>query len=674
MKHIVILVCLSAAAVLRAAAEPSGQEAVLCEDIKKPFFSVDCAGGACTAAPDRRESMAPAFSVDKRPGIRRIFVLGESAATLLQNGPENGAAPKGLEILNCGMGGYESYRIEAVFREVLQYKPDLIVLLSGNNEGGTYQCPGLRFELQRRARRLLERFYSLRMPNGEAAIRATLEIQERRLDAMAAEAAKRKVPLLLCALPANLSGLGPSGAPPVDEPEFLAAMAALEKKDLAGAEAAFRAMLRRDPRGLFAHFYLGRTLQASGKPEEAKEEYLKVLALDVRQDRTSRERNAMIRRVAARRGAGVCALDNLFYSAAKDGIPDLTQMADGVHWRPAYNRLVWKEVAAAGRGLGLAWLPEMAASAPPAALNGEEIRRTFSYALSYLDNATSALLTRGQAAAGFMSERALDMLAFLQRARPGLLEKAASSQKEMEALFIGNFWSRGTAARLVQLRPLLTAHLAELAARRRDFAAALALADKAAALDGSKPYFRLVRAEALAGLGRLDDARGEIASLYHLPLLRGPAEALATANGLRLPGAPVSGRERAASAKASGKGMALFQAGDLSGAETALQEAARLNPSDAEAALTLCSARFRLKEFGKALEACDFADIAAEGYYPEARRRLISEALYTKGLARLALGRNKEAAADFAKALQDPPRDWPGAATARAELAKLGRH
>jgi tetratricopeptide (TPR) repeat protein len=673
MKSLALLACLACAAAPRAAAEPSGQEAVLCQDVEKPFFSVACADGACLAAPNRRESQAPIFRMDKPAGVKRVFVLGESAATLLQNGPDNGAAPKGLQIVNCGVGGYESWRIQGVLKEVLAYKPDLIVILSGNNEGGNYRCPGLRFELQRRARRLLERFYSLRLSKEDAAIRATLKIQESRLDAMAAAAQKSKVPLLLCALPANLAGLGPSGAPPSDDPQFLAGLAALGKKDLPRAEAAFGAMLLRDPRGLYAHFFLARALQAAGRTAEARDEYLKVVSLDPRQDRTSRERNSMIRRVAARRGAGVCDLEGLFYSVSPGGIPGLEQFADGVHWRPAYNRLVWKQVAADGRALGLAWLPEITAAVPPAALGDEEVRRTFSYALSYLDNATSALLTREQAEAGFMSERALDMLDFLRRARPGLMERAAASQKEFDALFMGNFWSRGTASRLGQLRPLLAAHLAELALRRGDPAAALALADKAAALDGQKPYFRLVRAGALAALGRLPQARGEIAALYHLPILRGPAAAIAAANGLRLPGGPVSKEDRAAADAASRKGMELFQNGDLAGAEAALQRTVGLNPSDAEAYLTLCSARFKLKKFDKALEACDLADIAAEGYYPGARRRLISEALYAKGLARLALGRPGEAAADFAKALQDPPKDWPGAEAARAELSKLGR-
>jgi tetratricopeptide (TPR) repeat protein len=181
-----------------------------------------------------------------------------------------------------------------------------------------------------------------------------------------------------------------------------------------------------------------------------------------------------------------------------------------------------------------------------------------------------------------------------------------------------------------------------------------------------------VRAKALAGLGRLPEARGAIASLYHLPALRAPAAALAAACGLRMPGSPVPEKDRAAAAETARRGLALFEAGDLPGAEAALAAAAALDPSDAEAQLSLCSARYRLKEYDKALEACDFADIAADAVtYPEARRRLISEALLTKGIIREALGRRAEAAADLRKALQDPPKAWPLAAAAGAELEKL---
>jgi tetratricopeptide (TPR) repeat protein len=660
---------------LLAAARPApaydaGQAAVLCEDIKKPFFTLDCSNGACLAFPGRRESQAAVFRTPKPAGVRRIFILGESAATLLLGGPAYGAPLPGFEIINCGVGGYETYRIEGVFREVLKYQPDLIVMLSGNNEGGTYPCPGLRFDLQRRYRRLLERYYSLRLPKEDAEIRATLKIQEDRLDAMAAEARKKKVPFMLCTLPANLSGLGPSGGLPEYKPDFLAGMTALGKGDFSAAAEKFGALLKRDPRDLFARFFLGRALQASGDTAGAKEAYLRVIELDPRQDRTSRERNAMIRRVAARHGAGVCDLEKLFYSVSRNGIPDFTQISDGVHWRPAYTPLVWKEVAAAGRAMGLAWLPAMPA-ARPATQDDEEIRRTFSYALSYLDNSASALLTKEQADAGFLSERALDCLQFIERARPGLLERMASSENELKAFFIDNFWSRHTADRLPQLRPLLTAHLAGLQDRLGNYAKALVLADKAIAMDPSKPYFRIIRAKALSGLGRSAEARPIIITLYNQPELRPIAAALAASAGLRMPGMPVSKEETDASAKAREKGFGLFAAGDLAGAETALQEAARLNPSDAEAALTLCSARFRRNELAKAVEACDLADIAAETYYPEARRRLVSEAFYTKALARKTLGLKAEAAADFKKALQDPPKDWPEAEAARAELKKL---
>jgi len=433
------------------------------------------------------------------------------------------------------MGGYESYRIKDVFEQILKYKPDLVVVLSGNNEGGTYTCPALAFNAQNRWRRLLERYYALNSDARSAGIQATLKIHETRLAEMAALARGNKIPLIFCALPANLSGMPPPGAPPLQNPGFAAAMAAYEKGRLKEAESLFGTNLKADPADLFAGFYLAKTLQALGRFAEARQAYLRVLELDARQDRASGSRNAMIRRAAAGGGAGLCDLDKAFTEISPNGIPGLEQFSDAVHWRPQYNALAWSEIARTARDMGLAWFVLPRPAETQQALTPEELRRSFSYTVSYLDNSSSGLMNKEEAEAGIPCEKAIEEMAFLDSKNPGLLEKTALSARAFKDYFIDNFWSRQTAGRAEQLRPVFLANLAEMERRRGNFRKALDLLKSAEAAGPARPYYRLTKALALFELGRISEARQELENLYAVPALKRKALAAARARGLDAP-------------------------------------------------------------------------------------------------------------------------------------------
>ena len=115
-------------------------------DIHSSFFTPQRDAGGLRMIPNRRTSRAAAFSKDKAPGSVRVFVLGGSVAWQYDNNPEYADGwtlqrvlgkllpGRSIEVINCGMGAYDSYRELLVLREVLQYDPDLIVLLSGNND------------------------------------------------------------------------------------------------------------------------------------------------------------------------------------------------------------------------------------------------------------------------------------------------------------------------------------------------------------------------------------------------------------------------------------------------------------------------------------------------------------------------------------------------------------
>ncbi len=668
--RICVLACL---AILPGAgfAQVPEQDAVLCADLEKPFFSVVCAkDGSCRAVPQRRQSSAVEFSVPKPAGVKRVFVLGESVAGLLSTVDALNVRVPGLEVINCGMGGYETSRIKDVFLEILKYEPDLVVVLSGNNEGGTFRCPGFSSAMRERWARLTERYYGLRNDAKLARIKTTLKIQETRLDFMAALARKRKVPLILCTLPANLA-VPPFGALPLASGPFAEGMVLFEKGALEKAAAKFELALRENRYDLFSRFYLGKTMEALKRFGDARENYLGVLELDPGQNRTSATRNYMIKKVAARRGAGLCDLESAVYALSKNGIPGFTQFTDAMHWWPSYNSLAWYEIARTARGMGAAAFKDPLPYRPPALLSEQELRKSFSYALAYIDN---SCLSQNEAGNGVLCEKTVAEINFIEAERPGLLEKVSRSDEAFSDFFINNFWSAQTAARLGTLRPFFIAHLAEMERRRGRFEKALSLLEAASPV---RPYYKLIKGRALLGLGRKKEGQRELEALFGAPALGLEARTVAAAYGISVPAAapvksvPVTQKARADSKKISDGAVEKMRSGDLPAAERMLYSARALNPANAEALLSLCSLEFSKGELTKALDACGaVAGAAALDRHP-ARQTMEADSLYIKALVFLKLGKPLEAGKYFKLALATAPKGWENLGRARAELGRI---
>lgn len=113
------------------------------EAITEPFFIPDAARPGWYRS-QREGGEKSSFPAVKAPGTFRVFVLGGSIAQLLAIKRGKGALDDALrealpslkvEVLNCGMAGYDSYREALIEQEILDYEPDLIVFLTGHNEG-----------------------------------------------------------------------------------------------------------------------------------------------------------------------------------------------------------------------------------------------------------------------------------------------------------------------------------------------------------------------------------------------------------------------------------------------------------------------------------------------------------------------------------------------------------
>ncbi len=97
--------------------------------------------------PDRKKYfLYQSFQKEKRPGTLRVFITGGSVAMgfplqedygpgrLLSVALDAAEPSREHEVINAGGFGYASYRLLPVVEELLTYDPDVIVLMTGNNE------------------------------------------------------------------------------------------------------------------------------------------------------------------------------------------------------------------------------------------------------------------------------------------------------------------------------------------------------------------------------------------------------------------------------------------------------------------------------------------------------------------------------------------------------------
>lgn len=145
------------------------------------------------------------FGVNKSENEKRVFILGESVAALypeknLEN-KLNAAFPgRGWKAINCGMHSYDSYRTALIAEELVRYKPDLFVLMMGNNDGAYSPAyiPKYRYPLIYRSR-ALSLIYEFIFPP----VAYSDALFRKNLDKIITIAANNDVRLLVLTLPKN---------------------------------------------------------------------------------------------------------------------------------------------------------------------------------------------------------------------------------------------------------------------------------------------------------------------------------------------------------------------------------------------------------------------------------------------------------------------------------------
>ncbi len=671
-----------------------------CNEIKKPFFKVSGKNEAGEIiVPGRSQGRDFNFMMPKPVGKKRIFIVGESVAALMY-WPGCSFVNEFIsnpEVINCGMGAYDSGRILDVLTEAMEYQPDLMIVLSGNNEMAMDSCRGLSAEMRRRIRRIrinARKIFAGRKEK-EAEHFVNIKIHEERLRKMAETAKKKNVPLVLCTLPANMSEYPPSGHLPFRIKNFMKAFFLTEAGAFKKAEKIFKTILVKEPRESFAHFYLARTLEKLNKFKEAKEHYQLAIEWDNRFDRVSKERNEMIRKVAKEEGACLADLEKSFMRVSENGIIGGDYIVDGVHWFGKYNDFVILETlkyASECKGAGgivkkheTLKLKEMEASdfKKNRSDNKKEVLDIFHYAIAFMSDDREG---------GEINERTLMMFDRVYSLDKNFIMKVSKSKDILKKYIKENFWTEIRGPILVDSwYSDFLHHLAELFRRNGEFKRANENIEKALSLMPERARFSLTKRLIIEGMKKNSTPKDLIKTVAAYNRGKSEEAKIKSKTGedelqneksklyfersnfkeerhklkdkkreeekyIELSDIPYIKESK----KIADKAIEMYMAGDIKGAKLDFEKAIKLNPGNIEAQITMCSISSLQKDFDVALEYCDMAAKMAETPVKHVISipGMLSDILLIRAEIYGNMKEYEKATLDLNKALEKAPVDW----------------
>ncbi|MHB9154392.1 MAG: SGNH/GDSL hydrolase family protein [Endomicrobiales bacterium] len=310
-------------------------------NIYDDFYAKDSALNAYVSR--RLRSKSSRFGVQKAAGEKRVFIIGESVAFLFEEDVLRKKLKEALpsfdwKVFNCGMGGYDSYRILRIAREVPKYKPDLVILLMEHNDG--YHNP-VRINHLKYRYPVLARFWVTRMLTDYLApavrlngFQEAMEQFETGLTKITEVFEKKDIPLVVCTLPLNHAVPFELSDGDYRDREYFAVWRLLEKNP----EKLKRSVAQKD-RWRFS-YYLARACDRTGDRKAALGYYAN--------NRTKIDRIGKITQLAQRSGGKVILSDiNRLVMEMGGGSPGFEFFHDSIHFWPPMYELISDEIVKA---------------------------------------------------------------------------------------------------------------------------------------------------------------------------------------------------------------------------------------------------------------------------------------------------------------------------------------
>ena len=456
-------------------------------DIYNKFFKKQIKQGQIVYVTQRDRTRPGEFAAIKTNNTIRIFIVGGSAGYNFgyfdfANYLKLIAPDKDFQVINCGVGAYDSYREALVIKEILLYKPDLIILFSGNNEFGLKPKINLfvyyinkylrRFKYYRYLQEsILNRYYDKTKTscyrNHEEIIKDfTLNIQR-----MAMLIKSRNIPFIICTLPVNFRDCAPGGRRPADR-QYLKSVFLLEKGEYKAAINAFERYLGDNRMDAFGLYFLASAYESSGDYLKAKELYLQSVEADFGRGRTMPSLNAAIRQVGADNKIGFVDLENVFMSTSEHGLLGKDQFYDHCHWHFAYNQLVAEYIVRAMLQkpqvfakivLYSACSKPRAPFSPPQLTN---IIKSEGRIDERIENVAAEIyiLNASLSSTSFISERAISFLKMLYEIDPEIVWNIQYHREQIENGLLNSIWTKANTVKFgINMKwPCLLTHIGEM--------------------------------------------------------------------------------------------------------------------------------------------------------------------------------------------------------------------
>lgn len=362
----------------------------------RPLFVPDSSGEWMVVAENRLGYFRPArFDVQKALNEKRIFCLGGSTVqgrpyatetaftTWLQLALNAAKEDHDWNVINCGGVSYASYRLTPILQEVLNYQPDLIVLMTGHNEflEDRELATSDQRALPLRSAELLRQVARPSRPTARAILPEevdalldykggleeyqldlswrdqVVEQYAENLDAMISLCRSAKTPLVLIAPVSNLRDIPPfktAHAPGLDDADKARFEKAWddarssmqdETPDLHVAATHYDLTCQIDSWHSGAWFELGRCEDALRNYPSALEAYRAARDRDVCPLRMTSALEQKLRALAERTKTPLIDFAALIEAESRDGIPDSQWMLDHVHPTIAGHQLLARRLA-----------------------------------------------------------------------------------------------------------------------------------------------------------------------------------------------------------------------------------------------------------------------------------------------------------------------------------------
>ncbi len=345
-------------------------------DLNRPFFRAAVVDGKSVMVPFRRVGVLKGtqFPREKPPGRVRILCVGESTVAFGDFTRFLDAYLKVLwplrsfEVINAGQCAIGSKEELSIFREVLHYQPDAVVVYMGHNYLARFpSVPPWKLRLLRLADRSLAiRWAASRLRvDMRAALESSWDRQEATkvfrdsLREMAVLARRRHVPLIVCVPASNLTmpphAVGLNWGAPRLRLEYGRALMEYDARSWKSAAGRFAWLERQDGGIAVFPYYLGLSEEGLGRYDLARASLERSRDLDTN-DRASSEVAAAVRRLSRQESFAVADVESSFATAAPHRITGFDSFIDYCHPRSRDYGLIARSVARAAQrsvpGLG----------------------------------------------------------------------------------------------------------------------------------------------------------------------------------------------------------------------------------------------------------------------------------------------------------------------------------